>query len=84
VDGESTADDEILENPGLTWGAGESALVGGTPDIAAEENPEGGGLSPFECGCGAGNVIKPGSSACALAASLFLFLVFSVLPFDNG
>lgn len=85
-EGVSRADD-ILENPGFALGAGD-------PDIGPmDEKREGVGLVPFVKAmpstddCGAGKVMKPESGiwgALALAASFFLLLFFSVLPFDNG
>lgn len=45
-DEESIAD-EILENPGFIDGAGEAELLLG----AADENPDGPGLSPFMMDC---------------------------------
>lgn len=86
-EGVSIADD-ILENPGFALGAGD-------PDVGPmDEKREGVGLVPLAPvkpstdGCGAGKVIKLAESdiwgALTLAASFFLLLFFSVLPFDNG
>ena len=68
-DSNSTAVEEILENPGR--GAGE--LPAEVPD--GEELPV----------AGAGSVMKPVESICVVAFSAFFFLFFfSVLPLLSG
>lgn len=87
-DGVSTVDD-ILEKPGFAGAGDPESYLG-----PVEEKPEGAGLIPSMLDaplmdiCGAGRVTSPLSSCVCIellfAPSFFLFLAFSVLPFDNG